>query len=54
MPRHAPTRVLIIQQGQRVAMGTVAEIAAGRPELSGRGLEELFLSLTGHAEPPQG
>ncbi|HMV33533.1 MAG: ABC transporter ATP-binding protein [Gemmatimonadales bacterium] len=48
------TRVLIIQQGQRVAMGTVAEIAAGRPELSGRGLEELFLSLTGHAEPPQG
>ncbi|MBK6779004.1 MAG: ABC transporter ATP-binding protein [Gemmatimonadetes bacterium] len=46
------TRVLIIQNGQRVAMGTVAEIAAGRPEFSGRGLEDLFLSLTGHGEPP--
>ena len=47
------TRVLIIQNGQRVAMGTVAEIAAGRPELSGRGLEDLFLSLTGHADAPR-
>ncbi len=48
------TRLLIIQRGQLVAMGTVAEIAAGRPELSGRGLEDLFLSLTGHGETPQG
>ena len=47
------TRVLILQNGQRVAMGTVAEIAAGRPELSGRGLEDLFLSLTGHADAPR-
>lgn len=45
------TRVLIIQRGQRVALGTMAEIVAGRPELSGRGLEDVFLSLTGHEEP---
>ena len=46
------TRVLIIQGGRRVALGTVAEISNGRPELSGRGLEEIFLSLTGHREEP--
>jgi ABC-2 type transport system ATP-binding protein len=44
------TRVLIIQGGRRVALGTVAEIVSGRPELSGRGLEEIFLSLTGFDE----
>jgi hypothetical protein len=26
------------------------EIVADRPELSGRGLEDIFLSLTGHGE----
>jgi ABC-2 type transport system ATP-binding protein len=41
------TRVLIIQGGRRVALGSVAEIVSGRPELSGLGLEEIFLSLTG-------
>ena len=49
------TRVLIIQQGRKVALGTIAEIAADRPEIAGRGLEEIFLSLTGHspsAQPP--
>jgi ABC-2 type transport system ATP-binding protein len=46
------TRVLIIQGGRMVAIGSVAEIAAGRPELLGRGLEEIFLSLTGHADEP--
>jgi ABC-2 type transport system ATP-binding protein len=44
------TRVLIIQGGRRVALGTMQEIASDRPELSGRGLEEIFLSLTGHGE----
>lgn len=48
------TRVLIIQEGRRVALGTMAEIAADRPELSGRGLEEIFLSLTGHADETAG
>lgn len=44
------TRVLILQGGKRVALGTVAEIVGERPELSGRGLEEIFLSLTGFGE----
>ncbi len=46
------TRVLIIQRGQAMAMGSLAEIAASRPELAGRGLEELFLTLTGHQDEP--
>lgn len=41
------TRVLILQSGKLVALGTMAEISAERPELTGRGLEEIFLSLTG-------
>jgi ABC-2 type transport system ATP-binding protein len=45
------TRVLIIQSGVKVALGSVAEIVAGRPELSGLGLEEIFLTLTGFGEP---
>ncbi len=46
------TRVLIIHRGERVAYGTTAEIAADRPELAGRGLEEIFLSLTGQGDGP--
>jgi ABC-2 type transport system ATP-binding protein len=41
------TRVLILQSGRLVALGTVAEIVVGRPNLEGRGLEEIFLALTG-------
>lgn len=41
------TRVLIIQRGRRVALGTIQEILAGRPDLAGRSLEEVFLALTG-------
>ncbi|HXF96286.1 MAG TPA: ABC transporter ATP-binding protein [Gemmatimonadales bacterium] len=48
------TRVLILHNGQRVALGTVEEISAGRPELAGRGLEDIFLSLTGHADGEPG
>ncbi len=40
------TSVLIIARGHSVAYGTIGEIVAARPELSGRGLEEVFLSLT--------
>ncbi len=40
------SRILVMQQGRRVAIGSVAEIAASRPELQGRGLEDVFLSLT--------
>ncbi len=41
------TRLLVIRKGERVAYGTVAEIVAERPELEGRSLEDLFISLTG-------
>ncbi len=41
------TRVLIIQRGRKVAHGSIAEILAGRPDLQGKSLEEVFLTLTG-------
>ena len=41
------TRVLVIHRGRLVAIGTIAEIVASRPDLQGRSLEEIFLSLTG-------
>ncbi|HEU5041730.1 MAG TPA: ABC transporter ATP-binding protein [Gemmatimonadales bacterium] len=41
------TRVLVLQRGRAVAFGTVAEIVAGRPELAGRSLEDVFLALVG-------
>lgn len=40
------TRLLVIQQGELVAMGALGEIIAERPQLAGRGLEEIFLALT--------
>jgi ABC-2 type transport system ATP-binding protein len=40
------SRMLIIQRGELVAAGTMEEIAATRPELAGRGLEDVFLALT--------
>ena len=43
-------RVLVIRKGEAVAVGTVDEIVAHRPELAGRGLEEVFLALTGTAQ----
>jgi len=41
------TRVLVIHRGRLVAIGTIAEIVAARPDLQGRSLEEIFLALTG-------
>jgi len=41
------TRLLVIQKGEIVAIGTIAEIIAERPHLAGQGLEDLFLALTG-------
>jgi ABC-2 type transport system ATP-binding protein len=40
------SRILVIQQGRMVAMGTIGEIVASKPELAGRGLEDVFLALT--------
>ena len=41
------TRLLVIQRGERMAYGTIAEIIAGQPQLAGQGLEDMFLALTG-------
>jgi ABC-2 type transport system ATP-binding protein len=41
------TRVLIVQRGRMVANGTIDEILAGRPDLVGKSLEDIFLALTG-------
>lgn len=40
------TRVLVINKGQLIAVGTIDEIAASRPDLDGLGLEEIFMALT--------
>ncbi|HEX8849711.1 MAG TPA: ABC transporter ATP-binding protein [Gemmatimonadaceae bacterium] len=45
------TRILIIQNGQCMVLGSIAEIVASRPQLAGRGLEELFLAITGQDTP---
>jgi ABC-2 type transport system ATP-binding protein len=41
------TRVLILQRGRKVVLGTIEEILIERPDLRGRSLEEIFLTLTG-------
>jgi ABC-2 type transport system ATP-binding protein len=45
------TRILVLRGGEQVALGSIAEIAASRPALAGRGLEELFIALTAPADP---
>jgi ABC-2 type transport system ATP-binding protein len=46
------TRVLIMNRGESVAFGTIAEIVASRPALIGRRLEDVFLELiTPDGEP---
>jgi ABC-2 type transport system ATP-binding protein len=44
------TRILVIQRGRAVAAGRIDEIRSSRPDLEGRGLEDLFLALT--EQPP--
>ena len=39
-------RIVLIHGGRAVAAGPIAEIVASRPELEGRGLEDVFLALT--------
>jgi ABC-2 type transport system ATP-binding protein len=46
------TRVLVMNAGQAVASGSIADIVASRPALRGRRLEDVFLALiTPDAEP---
>jgi ABC-2 type transport system ATP-binding protein len=41
------SRLLVIKRGKVVALGTISDIVAERPQLAGQGLEDLFLALTG-------
>jgi len=41
------TRVLILQRGRMVAIGTIQQILDQRPDLQGKSLEDIFLTLTG-------
>ena len=34
-----------------MAIGAIDDIIAERPQLTGRGLEDIFLALTGYDEP---
>jgi len=43
------SRVLVINRGELVAAGSVRDIAESRPELTGRGLEDVFMALTERA-----
>lgn len=40
-------RVLILQRGRMVAIGTIDQILVGRPDFAGKSLEDIFLALTG-------
>jgi hypothetical protein len=42
--------VLIMQRGNVVAFGTIAEILEARPDLQSRNLEDVFLALIGQEE----
>ncbi len=46
------TRLLVIRRGTMMALGTLDEIVAQRPELAGRSLEEMFIALTGDDAMP--
>jgi ABC-2 type transport system ATP-binding protein len=41
------SRILVMAHGRMVAAGSIDDIVASRPELVGRGIEDVFLALTG-------
>ena len=43
------THIVVIHRGRVAAMGSLAEITQSRPEMAGRGLEDLFLAITEQA-----
>lgn len=45
------TKLLVIHHGRTIAYGALEQIVAERPQLAGRGLEDVFLALTTDAEP---
>ncbi len=48
------TRLLVMQRGRVIALGTIAEIVAERPDLAGRALEDVFLALIEEGERDDG
>jgi ABC-2 type transport system ATP-binding protein len=46
------TKLLVIHRGHAVAYGSFADIITERPQLAGRGLEDVFLALTGEDQSP--
>jgi ABC-2 type transport system ATP-binding protein len=46
------TKLFIVRRGACVAYGTLEEIIARRPELTGRSLEDVFLTLTADGDVP--
>lgn len=45
------TRVLVLRAGRTLALGTIEEIVADRPELADRSLEDVFLGLLDTGTP---
>jgi ABC-2 type transport system ATP-binding protein len=48
------TKLFILRRGRCVEYGTFEEILARRPELAGRSLEDVFLTLTADGDAPSG
>lgn len=46
--------ILVLRHGRLVAHGTIGQIVSDRPHLEGRGLEEVFLDLTGEGPSGEG
>ncbi len=44
------TRLLVMQRGRVIALGTIADIVEQRPHLAGRALEDVFLALIDEGE----
>ena len=46
------SRILVMAEGRMVASGSIDDIVSSRPELLGKGIEEVFLALTDTGEGP--
>lgn len=46
------TKLLVIHHGRTMAYGTFDQIVSDKPQLAGRGLEDVFLALTTDGETP--
>jgi ABC-2 type transport system ATP-binding protein len=46
------TRILIIRKGRALAYGSLEDIVSSRPELAGKSMEDVFLTLTEESSAP--